>query len=294
MLMVLSPAKALDMSASPAMRGAARSEPAMVAQTAQLLPVVKKLGAPGLKKLMGLSPTLASLNATRYSGFEKQTPKQACLAFDGPAFRGLKAEDFSPKEQAFAQKHLRILSGLYGVLRPYDNIKPYRLEMGSKLATSRGKTLYDFWGDAITQQLGNELNAKPRLLVNCASQEYWKSVRPARLPAGVQVVTCDFPGASVFSKKARGLMCRHIIKRQVTTVDGLRTFVGEDVDRYAFNAAKSSPTKLVFVRLPAGQGGVSKGTPGKPRSKANTAPVTKKRAAITSEGIRGAAKKARK
>jgi len=251
MIAVLSPAKTLDM--SPAKPPGPKSLPAMAKRAEELLPVLKKLSVADLKKMMGLSDELAKLNAERYAKFQSQVSKPACLAFDGPAFRGLAAGDFSQADYKEAQGCIRILCGLYGVLKPLDSIRPYRLEMGTKLKTSKGNSLYDFWGDDITEHLSKELAGKKKpILVNCASQEYWKSVRPKKLPKGVVVVTCDFPGPAVFAKKARGMMCRHIVKNRVTDVEGLKKFVGDDVDRYSFNASKSTATKLTFLRVGGG------------------------------------------
>lgn len=226
----------------------------MIKQAEELLPSLQKLGAADLKKLMGLSDALAKLNVDRYKNFSKQAPKQAALAFDGPAYRGLSADDFSAPQQKCAQQTVRILCGLYGVLRPYDEIKPYRLEMGVKLATSKGKSLYDFWGDSITNFLDKELKegAGPKILVNCASQEYWKSVKTNKLSKDVRIITIDFPGPSVYAKTARGMMCRHIVKHHVKDVAGLKTFQGEGENKYCLDAKKSTESKLVFTRSSGG------------------------------------------
>lgn len=244
---VISPAKTLDMGKTDCKL---HSQPQMAKQTTALLPSAKKLTSADMKKLMGVSDAIAKLNVERYKSFEKQASKQAALAFDGPAFRGLAAGDFDSKDQAIAQQSVRILSGLYGLLRPYDDIRPYRLEMGVSVPNPKGKTLYDFWGDSITEAVGKEFKkgGGPKLLVNCASQEYWKAVRPQKLPEGVKVITCDFPGPAVFAKKARGMMCRHIVKHRVKDVEGLKKFKGEGADSYCFSAAKSSDSKLVFIR----------------------------------------------
>jgi len=247
MLAVLSPAKAMDMNATSC---TLRSTPAMEDATDILLPAVQKLTVHEIKQKMELSNDLAAMNADRYKNFSSQETKQACLAFDGPAYRGLEAKDFSAAEQETCQARVRLLSGLYGLLRPYDEIRPYRLCMGTRLANPRGKTLYDFWGDEITEQLGKELGVSgARIVVNCASEEYWKAVRPAKLPSGVQIVTCDFPGPGVYAKKARGLMCRHIVKENVSDVQGLKTFKGGDGDKYEFCPVKSTESKLVFLRV---------------------------------------------
>jgi len=248
---VLSPAKTLDMKKTDCKLS---SKAQMIKQAEELLPSLQKLTAADLKKLMGLSDSLAKLNVDRYKNFSKQDPKQAALAFDGPAYRGLQAEDFNNVDQKYAQQTIRILCGLYGVLRPYDQIKPYRLEMGVKIATHKGKSLYDFWGDSITSYLDKELTegTGPKILVNCASQEYWKSVQTKVLPKDVRIITCDFPGPSVYAKKARGLMCRHIVKHRVKDVAGLKTFQGEGEDKYCFDTKKSTESKLVFVRSAGG------------------------------------------
>jgi len=277
MLAVLSPAKTLDMSATDC---TLQSKPAMQKTMDELLPVVQSLTAKDLKQKMSISDSIAKLNADRYKNFKSQETKQACLAFDGPAYRGLRAGDFSVAEQRTCQAKVRILSGLYGLLRPYDELRPYRLEMGTKMVTPRGKTLYDFWGDEIIEQLVKELGASgSRIIVNCASQEYWKAVRPATLPSGVRVISCDFPGPAVYAKKARGLMCRHIVKGNVSDVAGLKTFKGGDGDRYEFSAGKSNESKLVFVRVGGAKGAA------KQAAKSPKETSTKKRPAAAAGGI---------
>merc|ERR1719171_3395328 len=154
LLAVLSPAKTLDMNKADCKFS---TKAQMIKHAEELLPSLQKLTTADLKKIMGLSDSLAKLNVDRYKSFSKQTSKQAALAFDGPAYRGLSAEDFNAAEQKYAQETVRILCGLYGVLRPYDEIKPYRLEMGVKIASAKGKSLYDFWGDSIANSLDKEL-----------------------------------------------------------------------------------------------------------------------------------------
>lgn len=261
MMMLLSPAKTLDMSP---VKGVSVPTAAPAAESKELLQVAKKLSQAQIKNLMGLSDALAKLNYERFQGFEKQPSKHAALAFDGPAFRGLQAESFNASEAKFASKHLRVLSGLYGTLKPYDLIRPYRLEMGSKLGNARGKDLYSFWGDTIAKRLLSEFGsaAKGAILVNCASQEYFKAVQTKLLlAAGVKVITVDFPGPAVYAKKARGLMCRHIIQTGTKNVDGLKKFTGDDEDSYAFDAKSSTAEKLVFKRQPAGADKKRKGAP---------------------------------
>ncbi len=249
MLVVLSPAKRLDMTEAPDLRV---TEPAFAAEAADLAEVARKLSAGDLKKLMGISDTLARLNAERFREFGTMERKPAALVFAGDTYLGLEARSLEEDEMDWAQDRLRILSGLYGVLRPLDAIEPYRLEMGSRLATPRGRTLYDFWGDRIAQALraqAEEIGTE--VLVNCASQEYFGAVRQETL--GLRVVTPVFledkPGGpkivSFFAKKARGAMARFIIQRRLTDPDGLRDF---DTGGYRFQEDLSEPGKPVFLR----------------------------------------------
>ena len=181
MVVVMSPAKTLDMGA---VAGSFLcTSPQMQAQAATLLTEMKRKDQAGLKKMMSVSDAVANLNYKRFQEFEKQDEKQAALAFDGPAYKGLQAHTFSAKQQAFANAHLRILCGLYGVLRPFDKIRPYRLEMGNSLQVEGHSNLYQFWGSDITKDLGADIG-EGGLLINCASQEYFKSVKPADLPTG--------------------------------------------------------------------------------------------------------------
>eukprot|EP00927_Polykrikos_kofoidii_P053511 TRINITY_DN48122_c0_g1_i1.p1 TRINITY_DN48122_c0_g1~~TRINITY_DN48122_c0_g1_i1.p1 ORF type:complete len:285 (-),score=51.26 TRINITY_DN48122_c0_g1_i1:26-880(-) len=262
LLMILSPAKTLNMSPEKGVKSPKPTVPNMAAHTKELIARAKMLSKAEIKKLMALSEELAKLNYDRFQTFEKQETKEACLAFDGPAFRGLDASTLTADEASFSQSHLRILSGLYGVLLPYDLIRPYRLEMGRKLDNNRAKDLYGFWGEHISNQLLKALAAAGKgksgdgIVVNCASQEYFKAVNLKVLrDAGVKVVTVDFPGPAVYAKKARGMMCRHIIKTRVTTVEGLKSFVGDQVDVYSFDAKASKDDKLVFNRKTCVGGG---------------------------------------
>mmetsp|Transcript_40535 Transcript_40535/g.94122 ORF Transcript_40535/g.94122 Transcript_40535/m.94122 type:complete len:267 (+) Transcript_40535:118-918(+) len=246
MLALLAPAKTMDMSS---VSTTTKSTPALSKHTEELLSVLKKLPAKDLKKMMSLSDELTRQTAERYAKFKAQPSKVACLAFDGPAFRGLGAKDFSKEDEKHAQKSIRILCALYGVLRPYDQIRPYRLEMAAKLKTSRGATMYDFWGDDLTKALAKELTSgKIKYLVNCASQEFWKAVRPKKLPQGVKVITCDFDGPSSLVKQARGSMCRYIVQKRIKDPTGLKKFTGDSKNRYAFNPGKSTDSKLAFTR----------------------------------------------
>src|SRR6056297_1388260 len=174
MLVVLSPAKKLDMSEA---QHPAPTQPAFASEARELAQVARGLDEPALQKLMGISAQLASLNAERFAQFGEMERKPAALAFAGDTYQGLEAGSLDEDELLWAQDHLRILSGLYGVLRPLDEIEPYRLEMGSRLKTTRGKTLYDFWGSQISEALNQQASvAGSNVLVNCASQEYFGAV----------------------------------------------------------------------------------------------------------------------
>jgi cytoplasmic iron level regulating protein YaaA (DUF328/UPF0246 family) len=163
---------------------------------------------------------------------------------------GLNAGGFTEEQQAFAQGHLRILSGLYGCLKPFDLIRPYRLDMGTKLANPGGKDLYQFWGEDIAQQLEAELDASAgtgrKTIINCASQEYFKSVVRPALSADTDVITCAFPGPSVHAKKARGMLCRFIAEHALEDREGVKAFEGYGADRYSFSEAQSSEGEFVF------------------------------------------------
>ncbi|KAK3261692.1 hypothetical protein CYMTET_29413 [Cymbomonas tetramitiformis] len=249
MLMLLSPAKTLDMS-SLAVK-TLKTTPSMLQDMEDLLPVVKSLSVAALKSLFSVSDAIARLNYERYANFDTLETKQAALAFDGPAYKGLNAKSMSPADLEFAQSHLRILCGLYGVLKPLDEIKAYRLEMSNKLVNPRGKDLYAFWGDSITQTCIQELQEfeqSERFIVNCASQEYFKSIKPKLLEsAGTTLYNMVFPGPSVYAKEARGAMCRYIVINRITTPEGLKGFTGSEGE-WSFDANKSSGTDFVFTR----------------------------------------------
>lgn len=248
MLMLLSPAKTVDENACRA--GIPQAEPRLKEHTLELLQILKKKSVADVKKLMSVSDDIAKLNVGRYKDFEKLKAKQAVLLFDGVAFKGLKASEFSEGDLEFAHEHLRILSGFYGVVRALDMVKPYRLEMGTRLQTPRGKDLYSFWGDLITDQLRMDIASRPeeeKFIVNCASQEYFKSVRSSELPEGVKVLNMQFPAATVYAKAARGQMCRFIILNRIKHPDGLKEFKGTDGE-WAFDEDASTDTNFVFVR----------------------------------------------
>ena len=255
MLMVLSPAKKLDYD-SP-VRTTRHTLPVFPEDTRELVGVMQALSAGDLADLMSLSDALARLNADRYAAWidapDARHARQAALAFNGDVYEGLRAAELSDARLAWAQKHLAILSGLYGVLRPLDLIQPYRLEMGTRLKTARGRTLYEFWGARIAQELNRRLDALPgeRVLLNLASQEYFKSVDRKTLQA--RVVECVFQDEkngvwkviSFHAKRARGLMARYVVDHGVDKASGLRGF---EADGYAYAAEASSADRLVFRR----------------------------------------------
>ncbi|MCW8195626.1 peroxide stress protein YaaA [Proteobacteria bacterium 005FR1] len=254
MLIVISPAKNLDYETPPVTDE--HTTPEFIDDSKKLIAELRKLAPQDVSKLMGISDKLGTLNYDRYQAwkptFNFKNAKQAVLAFNGDVYTGLQAENFKTNDFKFAQKHLRILSGLYGVLRPLDLMQPYRLEMGTKFGVGKAKNLYEFWGDKITDKLNEDLHAvKSNLLVNLASNEYFKAVQPKRLDA--EVVTPAFKDwkngeykmISFFAKKARGLMSAYIIKNRITKASDLEGF---DSEGYEYNASLSKPNAPVFTR----------------------------------------------
>lgn len=249
MLVVVSPAKKLDMKPVTDIMPTA---PDYNDKAAELAVIADRLGVKKLQKLMDLSETLATLNAGRFAAFGTQDTKPAVLAFAGDTYQGLEAGSLDEDEMAWAQNHLRILSGLYGLLRPLDAIEPYRLEMGSRLQTPKGKTLYDYWGAQIAEALNGQAAAtNSDILVNCASQEYFGAVDRAVLAP--TVITPIFKerkeGAakivSFFAKKARGAMARYIIQNRVMRADDLQQF---SAGGYAYQPDQSDESVMVFER----------------------------------------------
>ncbi|WP_052283137.1 peroxide stress protein YaaA [Kluyvera genomosp. 1] len=254
MLILISPAKTLDYQ-SP-LATTRYTQPALLEYSQQLIGVARKLSAPQIKALMGISDKLADLNATRFHDwhpdFTPENARQAILAFKGDVYTGLQAETFSEADFDFAQKHLRMLSGLYGVLRPLDLMQPYRLEMGIRLENPRGKDLYQFWGEEITQTLNAALAAQgDDIVVNLASDEYFRSVKPKVLkgqlikPVFLDEKNGKFKVISFYAKKARGLMSRFIIENRLTKPEQLTGFNSEG---YFFDPESSSNDELVFKR----------------------------------------------
>jgi len=258
MLLLLSPAKSLDYESQ--LEGVPHTLPQFVSQSAELIDVLKHKTPAQISELMDLSDNLAALNVARYEAwrpkFSSKNSRQAILAFNGDVYEGLDAKSLTPKNLEWAQNHVCILSGLYGVLRPLDWMQPYRLEMGTPLLNPRGKNLYQFWGASIAQYLNAQLDKdKTPVVINLASQEYFKAVDPKTLKARmIECVFEDYKGGkykviSFFAKRARGLMARYAIEKQIKNPEKLKEF---DVDAYAFVASASDENRWVFRRREKG------------------------------------------
>ncbi|MBW2409958.1 MAG: peroxide stress protein YaaA [Deltaproteobacteria bacterium] len=254
MIILLNSSKTLDFQKPASI--AKHSIPEFSEDSSLLVDALRKLSRPDFAALMGVSEKLANLNVNRYKKWRISASapqaKQAILAFKGDIYAPMDVENYSLKEFNFAQKHLRILSGLYGILRPLDLIQPYRLEMATRLSTERGKGLYAFWGDRINQALRAALKQeKSGILINLASLEYFKAVKAKQLDA--RVVTPVFKEyrdsshrvVAIFAKKARGMMCDYIIRNHMTRIQALKSF---DLDGYRFNEKLSSENEWVFTR----------------------------------------------
>ncbi|TFH88270.1 peroxide stress protein YaaA [Billgrantia azerbaijanica] len=254
MLSVISPAKSLDFE-TPATT-ARYTQPDYLEHSQVLIEILRDCSPQRLSELMGISDKLAGLNAARFAEwqppFTPENAKPAAQAFQGDVYQGLAADTFSDAENAFAQEHLRILSGLYGLLRPLDLIQPYRLEMGTKLGNPAGKDLYAFWKPLLTEALDRAVaESGSPVLVNLASNEYFKAIDAKRLSA--RVVTPVFKDEkngklkfiSFYAKKARGLMVAWIVRQRLDEPDGLKDF---NVAGYRFNATLSEGDTLVFTR----------------------------------------------
>jgi cytoplasmic iron level regulating protein YaaA (DUF328/UPF0246 family) len=254
MLFLLSPAKSLDYD-TPA-GDVPHTQPLFAKRSAELIEILRGYSPQQISELMDLSDQLAGLNVARYQAwspkFTAKNSKQAVLAFNGDVYEGLDARTLKAEDLDWAQAHVCILSGLYGVLRPLDWMQPYRLEMGTQLANAKGNNLYKFWGTQIADYLNERLQAdKTPVVVNLASQEYFKAVDTKTLKA--RVIDCvfeDWKGGkykiiSFLAKRARGLMARYAVTRHVTTPKQLEKF---NLEGYAFDAAASEPDRLVFRR----------------------------------------------
>lgn len=254
MLLVVSPAKKLDFESPVNTQNF--TQPSLLKHSQALMDECVKLSPADIASLMSLSDKLAGLNAARFgqwsTPFTVDNARQAVLAFNGDVYAGLDAASFSEDDFTFAQKHFRILSGLYGLLKPLDLMQPYRLEMGTKLATERGPNLYHFWGDIITNELNKALaEQQDGILINLASTEYFKSVKKKQVAA--TIITPAFKDwkngqykmISFFAKKARGMMARYIIQHKLTELEQLKNF---DSAGYAYNADLSKGNDWVFTR----------------------------------------------
>jgi len=251
MIIVISPAKTLDFDTAPVTKN--HSQPRFLAQSEQLITDLKKLSATDISSLMKLSDKLAGLNMARFqtwsAPFNLDNAKQAVLAFKGDVYTGLDAETLDAAGFEFMQQHLRILSGLYGVLKPLDLMQAYRLEMGTKFANVKGKDLYKFWGSELRESIESELNNS--VLINLASNEYYQAIEAKKINA--RIITPVFKDwkngqykiISFYAKKARGLMTRYIIDQRIYECEQIQQF---DVDGYRFSPEMSEGDEWVFIR----------------------------------------------
>ncbi len=253
MLILISPAKKLQI---PETKRSDLTTVEFPDESKLLISELRKLKPEKLSSLMNISPKLAELNFERYLKwdfpFNNDEAHAALFMFNGDVYRGMQTDDFSEDDIVFAQNHLRILSGLYGLIKPLDKIMPYRLEMGTKLQTSKGKTLYDFWNDKITERINNHLNKQnDNLLINLASNEYFKAVKQDKIkgkiitPIFKESKGDDFKVVAIHAKRARGLMCRYIIKNKLKKPEDL---LGFNYEKYAYNHKLSSESNYVFTR----------------------------------------------
>ncbi|WP_342624271.1 peroxide stress protein YaaA [Pseudomonas alkylphenolica] len=254
MLTVISPAKTLDYDTPPVTQR--YTQPQYLDDSQELIMQLRELSPAQISELMHLSDKLAGLNAARFGSwtpaFTPENAKQALLAFKGDVYTGLDAESLSEDDFSYAQDHLRMLSGLYGLLRPLDLMQPYRLEMGTKLANARGKDLYAFWGTRISEWLNQALAEQgDDLLLNLASNEYFSAVKRNALKA--RIINTEFRDfkngqykiISFYAKKARGMMSRFVIQERINDPEQLKQF---DVQGYYYSAEQSKPDNLVFLR----------------------------------------------
>ena len=254
MLAIISPAKTLDFES--AVKNFPVSQPHFTDYSEQLIEVCRKLSTQDLSSLMSISDKLAGLNVARFAEWTKihneNNSRAALFAFKGDVYTGLDADSLSEDDVAFAQSHLRMLSGLYGLLKPLDLMQPYRLEMGTKLVNPKGKDLYAFWGNVITQAVQQAIDEQgDNVLINLASDEYYKSVKESQLNAKIiKPVFLDnkngkYKVISFYAKKARGLMCRYLIQNRLTEIEQLKEF---DLGGYWFDSTSSTETEFVFKR----------------------------------------------
>ena len=254
MLIVISPAKTLDYETAPKTK--TFTIPDYLDQSQQLINRLRNFSSLDISDLMKVSAKIANLNFDRYESWKKtftvKNAKQSILAFKGDVYTGLDAESFKAVDFKFAQNHLRVLSGLYGLLRPLDLMQPYRLEMGTKLKTDMGKNLYEFWGSDITEGLNKQLKkVKSNYLINLASNEYFKSVKPNELnaeiitPAFKEFKNGEYKMIGIYAKKARGMLSRYIIQNKLSDPEDIKSF---NEDGYRFNKSLSKGNNFVFTR----------------------------------------------
>ena len=253
MIITLSPSKGQDFSTPVP---AVYSQPRSLQDSQLLIDEARKLNLEQLRELMDISENIAQLNMDRYQSFSlpftPENARPALFAFRGDVYRGIEVDQYTPEDLDFAQSHLRILSGLYGCLRPLDLIQPYRLEMKTRLANPRGSNLYQFWGNRITELLNEDLaQQEEAVVVNLASNEYFKAAKPKLLAGRLLNINFKeeknggFKMIGVYAKKARGLMSRYIIENRLTDPEAIKSF---DVEGYTFNAAQSKGDQWAFTR----------------------------------------------
>lgn len=252
MIIVISPSKTQDFSPD---SNSQLSYPRQLEQSQQLINILLELNPEELAKLMKISEKLSHLNWQRFQDFSQpftlENAKQALLAFKGDVYGGIDVDNYSPEDFNFAQQHLRMLSGLYGVLRPLDLIQAYRLEMGTRLQNPCGNNLYEFWDSQITELLNQDLSHDDPVLINLASNEYFKAIKPKLLNA--RILTLSFKEnkngvykiVAIYAKRARGLMANFVIKNRLTDIEELKTF---NMDNYTFNRVLSTVDEWVFTR----------------------------------------------
>lgn len=254
MITVISPAKKLDFDTPPPKLAVTRPE--FLSQSRKINKILREYPELDLMELMHISKNIAELNVARNHNwktpFTSNNAKPAIMAFKGDVYMGLDAPSFKAADFKFCQKHLRILSGLYGILRPLDLMQPYRLEMGTKLKNDAGKNLYEFWGNQLTDKINEELAThRSKTLINLASNEYFKSLKPKLIegevitPAFKERKNGDYKMIGIFAKKARGSMSRFMIKNRIDQPDDLKSF---DLDGYAYNRKLSTDNNWVFTR----------------------------------------------
>ena len=254
MLTILSPAKTLDFDTEVSISN--ESAPLFQREANELVKLLKEYKVDDLSKLMKVSYEIAELNRERFANWnfngKNQQSKQALLAFKGEVYRGLDADSLLCDDLQYAQNHVRVLSGLYGVLRPLDRIQPYRLEMGTKLDNKHGKNLYEFWGDKLTKQLNEDLqNQREKVLVNLSSNEYFKSLNKKEFDGSIFTPVFkekkgnDYKVIAVYAKKARGMMTRFMIDNRIESAEDLKAFDGSG---YVYEDAMSTAKELVFIR----------------------------------------------